>query len=65
MQYCSHCCYCEEVEEMTEHQEIQIKSLGEELAQLLIGMSDEEKHIALAMLTGMTVGKQIAEQKAE
>ncbi|MCH5298114.1 MAG: hypothetical protein J1E85_10670 [Ruminococcus sp.] len=47
---------------MTPNQETKIRSLGEELAEILIGMTDEEKGIALAMMQGMVVGKQIAEQ---
>ena len=48
---------------MTTNQETKIRSLGEELAEILIGMTDEEKSIALAMMQGMIVGKQIAEQQ--
>lgn len=48
---------------MTHNQETKIRSLGEELAEILIGMTDEEKSIALAMMQGMVVGKQIAEQQ--
>ena len=48
---------------MTPNQENKIRSLGEELAEILIGMTDEEKSIALAMMQGMVVGKQIAEQQ--
>lgn len=48
---------------MTANQETKIRSLGEELAEILIGMTDEEKSIALAMMQGMVVGKQIAEQQ--
>lgn len=48
---------------MTPNQETKIRSLGEELAEILIGMTDEEKTVALAMMQGMVVGKQIAEQK--
>lgn len=48
---------------MTPNQETKIRSLGEELAEILIGMTDEEKRIALAMMQGMVVGKQIAEQQ--
>lgn len=48
---------------MTTNQETKIRSLGEELAEILIGMTDEEKSIALAMMQGMVVGKQIAEQQ--
>lgn len=48
---------------MTSNQETKIRSLGEELAEILIGMTDEEKSIALAMMQGMVVGKQIAEQQ--
>ena len=48
---------------MTPNQENKIRSLGEELAEILIGMTDEEKSIALAMMQGMIVGKQIAEQQ--
>ena len=47
---------------MTDTQKNSIKSLGEELAQLLVTMSDSDKNIALAMMQGMIVGKQIAEQ---
>ena len=48
---------------MTPNQETKIRSLGEELAEILICMTDEEKSIALAMMQGMVVGKQIAEQQ--
>lgn len=48
---------------MASNPKIQIRSLGEEIAEILIGMTDEEKTIALAMMQGMAVGKQIAEQK--
>ena len=48
---------------MKSNQETKIRSLGEELAEILIGMTDEEKSIALAMMQGMVVGKQIAEQQ--
>ena len=48
---------------MTPNQENKIRSLGEELAEILIGMTDDEKSIALAMMQGMVVGKQIAEQQ--
>ena len=48
---------------MTKDTKDQIKNLGEELTKLLIGLNDEEKSIALAMLQGMIVGKQIAENQ--
>lgn len=48
---------------MTLNQETKIRSLGDELVEVLIGMTDEEKSIALAMIQGMVVGKQIAEQQ--
>lgn len=48
---------------MAPDKETKIRSLGEELAEILIGMTDEEKSIALAMMQGMVVGKQIAEQQ--
>lgn len=47
---------------MTLNQKTKIRSLGEELAEILIGMTDEEKSIALAMMQGMVVGKQIADK---
>jgi hypothetical protein len=40
-----------------------IKSIGAELAKILIDMTDEEKAVAFAMMKGMVVGKQIAEQQ--
>lgn len=48
---------------MTPNQETKIRSLGDELVKMLIDMTDEEKSIALAMIQGMVVGKQIAEQQ--
>lgn len=48
---------------MTKDTKNQIKNLGEELTKVLIGLNDEEKAIALAMLQGMVVGKQIAKQQ--
>lgn len=47
---------------MTPNQETKIRSLGDELVKMLIDMTDEEKSIALAMIQGMVVGKQIAEK---
>lgn len=37
-------------------------SLGEEIVETLISMTDAEKTVALAMMRGMVIGKQIAEQ---
>ncbi|HJI63459.1 MAG TPA: hypothetical protein OIM18_04720 [Ruminococcus bromii] len=48
---------------MTDKQEMDIKSIGAELAKILIDMTDEEKAVAFAMMKGMAVGKQIAEQQ--
>ena len=48
---------------MTDKQEMDIKSIGAELAKILIDMTDEEKAVAFAMMKGMVVGKQIAEQQ--
>lgn len=47
---------------MAPNPETKIRSLGEKITEILIGMTDEEKSIALAMMQGMVVGKQIAEQ---
>lgn len=47
---------------MKTDKEAKIRSLGEELAEILIDMTDEEKSIALAMMQGMVAGKRIAEQ---
>ncbi len=41
-----------------------ILSLGEEITNILITMDDEEKNLACAMLKGMAVGKQIAQNQA-
>lgn len=42
-----------------------IRSLGEDITEILITMNDEEKNLAYAMLKGMTVGKQITQALAD
>lgn len=50
---------------MAEKQKITLKNAGEELALILMQMTDEEKAVALAMIQGMQVGKKIAEQEKQ
>ncbi len=46
---------------MKNEQKKDIMSVGTKLAEMLISMTNEEKSIALAMMQGMIVGKQITE----
>lgn len=47
---------------MTLNQKAKLQSLGDELVEILIRLTDEEKSIAIAMMRGMAIGKKIAEQ---